>query len=363
MKSLFQPIRLGGIDSANRFVRSATFECPADKSNRFLHAIQPVYNRLAEGGVGVIITGMMGVDENSRVLPSMIDVRNRNFPEQMRSLCDSVHERGAKIVVQLSHCGVRAGCVDGGLPPLGPSDVDLPGGGRSRAMTERQMGELAGRFAEAALLCREAGADGVQMHAAHGYLFSQFLSPLFNKRDDSYGGDVAGRANFLFDVYAAMRRLAGADFPLWIKINGTDLVEGGLTPDESLRVCGELSRRGLDAIEVSGGIGFDAASRSTQSVRTEADEGRFVAEARAIADEVEIPVISVCGHRRPEALRQLLRKTRIAAFSLSRPLICEPELLRRWHAGAEEGAKCISCNKCMRPQKDLRCVEFNATAQ
>jgi 2,4-dienoyl-CoA reductase-like NADH-dependent reductase (Old Yellow Enzyme family) len=355
MKTLFDEINLGGIRVRNRLVRSATFESGADAEGRYDRKMFDLYRELAEGGVGLIISGMVGVDGNSRISPCMVKTYDDTFVERLHKLTELVHDCGSRLVVQIAHCGVRVPKTDSGELPLGISS--LPGK-NIREMSKEDISRLSGSFADAAARCREAGADGVQMHAAHGYFLSQTLSPIFNKRTDEYGGPVENRAKLIFDVCKSIRDAVGEDYPVWIKVNSSDLADGGLTFDESLWICEKLSKMGIDAIEVSGGIATSKESSPLRRVHDEQQEGYFYQEALSIAGRVEADtdVISVGGYRTLELLERKLNEGNIEGFSLCRPFIAEPGLTNRWRSGQRERAECISCNKCFAPGK-LSCKQ------
>ncbi|MDL2209599.1 NADH:flavin oxidoreductase [Desulfovibrio sp. OttesenSCG-928-O18] len=355
MKSLFDSVTVGGVTLKNRIIRSATLERPQDESGSFLPGLEPIYENLARGGVGAIITGMMGVNGNSRLYPSMIDTFGRHFVPELRALAERVHAHGCKIVVQLSHCGIKVPYGENGEAPVAPSETDLGDGKKARAITREEIAALATGFADAAARCREAGADAVQLHAAHGYLLSQFLSPYYNKRTDEYGGDIAGRSHALSEVYDAVRAKVGNDYPVWMKINSTDRVDESSTWEEVLWVCTDLAKRGMDAIELSGGISVDAKSSSAQPVKAESDEGIYAQKAIELAAAAPVSVISVCGYRTPAVINEWLNKGDIAGISLCRPLIREPGLVARWQGGDTSKPTCISCNKCFRPKHGFGC--------
>lgn len=241
MKTLFEPAVIGGIDARNRIVRSATLEQAAAPGNIFADALCGIYRPLAENHVGVIITGMMGVDASALLIPSMINAGAGNFVLQLRTVAEQVHAAGGRLVVQLAHCGIKV-TTPSERAPLGPSAVETPQGRLAEAMSRQDIDVLVRNFAAAAVKCRDAGADGVQLHAAHGYLLSQFLCPRYNQRTDAYGGSSANRARLVYDVYDAVRN-ACPGFPIWIKIDAWDLVADGMTREESLAVCRELDRR------------------------------------------------------------------------------------------------------------------------
>lgn len=358
MKTIHDAVVIGGVALKNRMIRSGTFESPMDPEGQFAPTLIPIYETLATGGVGAIITGMVGVDGNSRVTPSMILACKDTFVPELEIVAKSVHSLGCKLIVQLTHCGQKASPDDGGRP-LGPSENELRSGVAAQVMSWENISDVVAAYAKAALRCKEAGADAIQMHCAHGYLLSQFLSPYFNKRTDEFGGSIVGRAHLTFLVYDAIRNVVGQKFPIWAKINCKDMTEPSLTQEESVWVCSELAARGLDAIELSGGVSVNTQSSSAQTVKTESQEGCFTREALALADAVSIPVISVCGYRTPAAIEDRLNQGNIAAISMSRPLVSEPCLVNRWATGDAAKARCISCNKCFRPKNGFGCQTFS----
>lgn len=358
MKKIFEPAIVGGLTLRNRIIRSATFEYAFDNANEtFSDRLINMYEKLAGNGVAAIITGMVGIDENSRVAPVMIKAYGPKFVRELTTLIESVHRLDAKLVVQINHCGQKAGQIDGDGSPLGPSATTTADGKPVKAMSLAEIRSVVAGFAAAAVSCKQAGADAVQIHAAHGYLLSEFLNPYFNKRTDEYGGNIAGRARIVLEVYDAVRNAVGSDYPVWIKINSKDLTEPSISPAEFLWVCRELDKRGLNAIEVSGGASVNPQSVSTPLIQNETDEGRFGKEALQAAAAVAASVISVCGYRTPDVIENWLNRGGIDAISLCRPLIAEPDLAGRWEQGDLRKALCISCSKCFNPK--LECVPFS----
>ena len=186
------------------------------------------------------------------------------------------------------------------------------------------------------------------MHDAHSYLLSQFLSPYYNRRDDNYGGSIENRARIFIEVYAQIRKQVDDDYPVLIKINAEDFIEGGATFDDCRTVCHQLAQRGIDAIEISGGTGASGveipARVKINSAEKEAYHAHYAAQ---LAEELDIPIITVGGLRSPEVIEHLLETSNIALFSLSRPLLTEPDLPKRWQSGDRQRAKCVSCNGCL----------------
>ncbi|MFV0361927.1 MAG: hypothetical protein ACK5LL_02425, partial [Suipraeoptans sp.] len=203
------------------------------------------------------------------------------------------------------------------------------------------------------------GMFTVLMNIRHGYLLSQFLSPFFNQRTDEYGGNISNRARIVFEVYESIRNAVGENYPVWVKINSADFADNGLSFEESLWVCKELDKRGINGIEVSGGIGVSAESAPTRILSDKNEQGAFSEYALTIADSVNATVISVGGYRTANMIEQWLNKGNVNAFSLCRPLICEPNLPSVWQGGDDRKAKCISCNKCFDYSSGFGCKVFN----
>ena len=358
MKSIFDQMQMGPLLVKNRLIRSATAEMKCDGEGRITAGYKDIFSSLAKGGVGLIITGMFAVDENAGFGERTPNTYNDTFVGELQKLADLVHAHDCKIVVQLVHCGAKAMQAQGSSQPMGPSAITLPHARPARAMTISEIKDVEESFAKAAAKCKEAGADGVQIHGAHGYLISQFLSPSCNKRSDAYGGEIANRGRIVIEMLDAMRREVGATYPIWIKVNCKDLVEESITLAECIWLCVEMEKHGLSAIELSAGMGHGRDSSPSKRITSEDDEGSFAPEAIALAEKVGIPVISTGGFRSPALIDMWLNKGGIEAIGLSRPLICEPDLVNRWAFRDKEKARCVSCSKCYRPAAGYGCQVF-----
>jgi 2,4-dienoyl-CoA reductase-like NADH-dependent reductase (Old Yellow Enzyme family) len=240
----------------------------------------------------------------------------------------------------------------------GPSQVeDLGFNTTPAAMTTDEILFVQTAFADAALRAKLAGFDGVQMHAAHGYLLNKFLTPYYNRRTDSYGGGIENRARMVVETYMAIREKVGPDYPVLIKINSEDYMSQGMTFAECKYVCKALVQLGITAIEISGGSSSSRPNEGPVRVVTPEQEAYFQSYAAEIAQELTVPVITVGGNRDVALMAGSLNHTSIEYFALSRPLICEPNLIGRWQKGDLSRAKCVSCNKCFR-RGGTRCI-FN----
>jgi 2,4-dienoyl-CoA reductase-like NADH-dependent reductase (Old Yellow Enzyme family) len=266
-------------------------------------------------------------------------------------MTDAVHGLGGKIVLQLAHGGLLSSKKLTGRQPVGPSIVEeISRSQRASEMTVEDVRELAGAYGKAAARARAAGFDGVQVHAAHGYLLSQFLSPFFNRRRDPYGGSVPGRAKVLVDILGEIRNAAGTDYPVLVKMNSRDFIQGGLDLEASLETALLLQDAGVDAIELSGGTLLSGElSPSRRGIETARDEAYFRDAAEAFKAKLRVPLILVGGIRSFEVADELVRKGITDYVSMSRPFIREPGLVRRWREGDRRQAACVSDNRCFKP--------------
>ncbi len=254
MSKLFEETILNGMKLSNRFVRSATWEGMATDDGAVTPQLIQTMHTLARGGVGLIISGHTYVRPDGQAGPWQMGAYRDELIPGLKELAASVHEAGGKIVMQLTHAGNFAAEKLTGQPPLVVSDFEGLAKSPRKEITAQDIREIVSAFGEAAGRARAAGFDGVQIHSAHGYLLSQFLSPAFNRRSDEYGGTVSNRARIHLEVYRAIREVVGKDYPILIKINCRDFDETGLSLDDSVRTASLLADAGLNAIEVSGGL-------------------------------------------------------------------------------------------------------------
>ncbi len=359
MASLFETARIGQLEIKNRLVRSATCEWCCDADGRPTSSLVPLYRSLAHGGVGLIITGHAYVTRTGRASPGQIGIYDDGLGEALAPIAEAAHEEGAKIVVQLNHAGRAAYPVlNDGVEPAGFSAVPLGKGLEPpREMTSDEIGELVEAYGQAARRAQAAGFDGVQVHAAHGYLISQSLSPATNQRTDRWGGSFDNRLSFLRAVCEEVRGQVGSDFPMFVKIASEDYVDGGLTPKDAAPIAEHLAGFGLDAVEISGGIQPPKASYNSRTgIKKLSDEAYFLDNARRFRDATDLPLILVGGFRTPELIERMVTDEGMDFVSLCRPLINDPDLPAKWEAGSDERAGCISCNLCLQNRYDpLRC--------
>ena len=360
MSKLFEATTLNGMIVKNRFVRSATAEGMATEDGEATPRLINLMAELAEGGVGLIITGHAYVAQRGQATPAQLGIYDDKLIPGLRAMVAAVHEKDGKIVAQLAHSGMLAIPKLINMPPLAPSATEGFAEAPLQEMILADVQATVEAFGKAAGRACEAGFDGIQIHAAHSYLLSQFLSPAFNHRRDDYGGPIENRARIILEVVETIRRRVRKDYPLLIKMNSRDFLEDGLELEDSIQAGAMLKEAGVDAIEVSGGT---FASGNLMPVRTgivtEGDEAYFQAEARAFKQRIGIPIILVGGIRSFPVVERLVNDHVADYISMCRPFIREPGLIKRWQSGDRGKATCLSDSKCLRPAlagKGVYCV-------
>ena len=393
--AVFTPGRIGHLEIKNRLVRSATYENGATSKGEVSDFLVDVYRTLAKGGVGMIITGITGVYSKA-IAPHLIMRADDDFfisglakiPRAVREVAPD-----CKVMLQLHHPGrqvinredaakfrpvappafvayVRKHpellAPHRGAPhrvePTAPSPVyDTFFDRTPRALTREEIEEIIDAFAEGARRAQEAGFDGVQIHAAHGYLLSSFLSPRTNRRDDEYGGSTENRTRIVREIYRRARDKVGDRFPILIKMNISDFLPGGIDLDEALRIGKIITDTGFSAIETSGGT-YESLTRKEEElgwppvfmaeartgIKTADQEAYFLPSAQAIKEKTNATVIMVGGLRSLSRIEEVLASGAVDFVSMSRPLIRQPDLPNLWLSGrGPDKAECISCNACL----------------
>ena len=331
----------------NRIIRSATYERRADEDGFVTDGLISLYEALASGGAGLIITGCALVHPGGRLLPRMLSVHSDRYVDGLARLVEKVHAKGAKIALQIVHGGRQSlPLYLGGALPMAPSAVYDPSVDVTpRAMTTGDIWRAIEAFAGAAKRARNAGFDAVQIHGAHGYLVSDFISSHTNRRKDYWGGDEERRFHFAEEILVAIREDVGG-FPVIMKMNCDDLLPaGGLKPEEAARVAMRLETAGLDAIEISGGMRESPVRTIRPSILNESEEAYFRQAGALFKKRLWIPVILTGGMRSRAVMEDVLEKEEADMIGMSRPLIREPGLPNSMREGKAK-ADCISCNKC-----------------
>lgn len=337
MEKLWQTGRIGTMTTKNRTMRSATNEHLATRQGELTEAWLESNLQLARGGVGLIITGQFSMDitqradEGQPVLVREMDqsVLTRSM-DVLRRTCEGVHEEDSRLVVQLSHTGPKATAAVNGREPKCPADFSA-----------QDLAALTEAFAFGARTCMDCGADGVQIHMAHGYLLSSFLHPEQNTRQDEYGGSLESRFRLPGEIVRAVRSVCGADFPILAKVDANGC--GDLAA--LLKLCREA---GVDCVEVSG-LDF--------AVRKRVGEPFYLRDLVDARKGIDLPVALVGGIYTLEGARAVM-DAGIEFVSMSRALICQPDLVAKFQCGEATESTCTGCSGCFKVfrQRPVRCV-------
>ena len=332
MKTLFDTTTIGRMTLKNRLIRSATWEGMADSSGHPVERLLQVYEELASGGIGLIITGATTIVPHATGLPGMMNIADDSSIGAYQQLTSIIHRYEVPVIMQLAYVGVN-----GAWP-------------ETKDPTRNELFSIVRAFGEAAIRAKKSGFDGVQFHAGHGHFLSQFLNTQKNTRTDEYGGQVENRARYILEIYDEIRSRVGDDFGILIKINCGDFENTNDGVFEACQyACQQLACRGIQAIEITGGVSDHPISPHGEYI-----ESVFREYAAKIADKIQVPVILVGMNRNPALMTDLLNTTRIAYFSLSRPLIRQPDLAQIWQEYPEAEAECTSCDTC-RTQDGIVC--------
>jgi 2,4-dienoyl-CoA reductase-like NADH-dependent reductase (Old Yellow Enzyme family) len=350
MTKAFESTEINGMVLANRFVRSATWEGMATPEGACTPALVDLMSGLARGGVGLIITSYAYVRTDGQCSVGQLGIYKDDLIEGFRHMTKAVHDLGGRIVFQIAHGGFYADPKLTEQVLLAPSRIEDVRKSAHREMTLEDIRGVVESFGHAACRAKEAGFDGVQIHAAHGYLLAQFLSPAFNKREDDYGGPLENRARALLEVLRRLKTEVGNDFPILVKMNSEDFVEGGLTLEDAVKVGAMLQEGGIDAIELSGGTPLSGKLGTIRKgIKSEEDEAYFKDSAKAFKKALQTPLFLVGGIRSFQVAEKLLGEGTADYISMSRPFVREPALVNRWVSGDLQRAACLSDSLCFRP--------------
>jgi len=342
---LAQPFTLpSGAVLPNRICKTAMTEGLADPHNRATARHELLYRRWSEGGSGLLITGNVQVDRHHPERPGNVAIDNNGGLDELRAYARAGRVGGNHLWMQISHAGRQTpGSVN--RSPLAPSAVPLDiagdGFGQPRAMTEEQILDVIRRFGHAAAVARETGFTGVQVHAAHGYLLSSFLSPLANHRTDAWGGSIENRARALIEVIKSVKAAAGADFPISVKLNSSDFQKGGYDEDDCIHVVRMLNAVGIDLLELSGGnyerprmVGVGDEGVPGERASTRARETYFLDYTARIRPVATMPVMVVGGFRNRSTMEEALQNNALDVVGLARPLCVDPAIAHGLLSGA-----------------------------
>lgn len=330
--TIFSEGHIGNLKIKNRLIRSATMIAGAS-GGLPKEAYIKTYKELAAGGVGLIITGFMVPTKEDARYPVQVNIYDDSHISGLKNVAEAVHsvDSRCRLFAQIGHSGSSEG----------PSHTQwpFPGKGELRALSEREIQGIVSDFADAIFRVKKSDFDGVELHGAHAYLLSTFLSPYTNKRTDKYGGSLRKRVRIVRDIMEQARKKVGPDFPIMIKLNSDDNVPGGITPETFPKLAREIADTGVDAIDVSGN---DCLQPGISGIE---EETYFL--KGAVQADIKIPLIVTGGNRTVEHMEKILKTGEVDFFGLARPLIREPDLPNRWLEGrGSDSATCISCNGC-----------------
>jgi len=311
------------------------------------HAV--LYGRWAQGGVGLQLTGNVQVDRRNLERPGNVVIegpQSESHRTALSAYAAAAKSGGGAVIMQISHAGRQTPKAVNETPSA-PSavQVNMPGGqfGMPRAMSEKEVRETIGKFANAASIAKETGFDGVQIHAAHGYLISQFLSPISNKRTDEWGGPLENRARFLIEILRSVRLATGEGFTVGVKLNSTDFQKGGFSHEDCLTVVDMLNAEGVDFLEVSGGTyeqpkmagieGFEPVFEEQVRESTRARESYFASYARSVKARAKMPILATGGFRTAAAMNGALEDGEADMIGLGRPLCGDPDTAAKLLSG------------------------------
>jgi len=379
MKNLFEPWSLGTLRIKNRIIRSATHEGMALRDGMPTDGLEKLYQRLAAGGAGAIITGFMCVKGNGRMYANIRMFDHDGYIDVYKGINDRLKELGTPVIAQLAHGGSRSSKKLTGEDVIGPmSRRKNESGDAVKEASEADIVSIIDAFVAAVVRARKAGFDGVQIHAAHGYLLSEFLSPNLNRRRDKWGGTVENRLRIVTEILRRARQEAGS-YPVLVKISAHDQFRNGLTEHDAVATARLLQESGCDAIEVSCGYGDFLHTVRMPKVPIDALLGMMpgyrerpafqkrllraiapflgkiytplhnynVHAAEATKRAVTVPVIVVGGIRTLQDITEIISRKDIDCVSLSRPFIIEPDIVERFRQGKQGASRCIDCGYCL----------------
>jgi len=358
MSILFDPVSVGSLELKNRFMRSATYYALSDPDGFIGQESVDLIRQLADNDVGLIITGYAYVLKTGQSFPDMNGIQDDHHIPGFQKMTAAVHETESRVVMQIAHCGsLSETTAKTGGDYLAVSLVDgMPDYGRkAREMTDADIEQIIEAFGLAARRVQEAGFDGVQIHGAHGYLVSEFLSPLRNRRQDKWGGSLENRMRFVIEVTRAIKKQVDEDFPVMIKLGCRDYVEtgNGLTIEEGAQVASALEKEGICLIEISCSVQDKVfRKKNLMGITAKEKEACFLPGARIVRKSTSVPLGLVGGLRSLAVMEEIVESGVCDLISICRPLIREPGLIRRWKKGDDKPSECISCYGCFNKDDD-----------
>jgi 2,4-dienoyl-CoA reductase-like NADH-dependent reductase (Old Yellow Enzyme family) len=383
---VFGKAKIGNLEIPNHLVRSATYESRATEDGFVTPELVDYYSELARGGIGLSITGVTNVREDGRQLAKMVGNYSDDYIDGLSQIAGNYHDEAkktgnlSKLILQIGHSGSQITHWGWGGEVVSSCDLEyelthkIP-----RKLEREEIFKMAELFGEAANRGKKAGFDGIELHGAHGYLITQFYSPYLNRRTDEYGGSIYNRVKFPLEILKSIRKKVGSNYPIGIKMNGSDRMEGGLDSEEACVLANLLAKGGFDFLEISSYIHkagmlenvISIPPESQKNVRERGIEAYNLKFAIKIKDSLsqnfstDIPIILVGGLYRFKKIVEIIANHKIDFCSMSRPLIRQPDLPNIWKSGPPfPDAECIHCNLCTNEfitrgpkSKGVRCIQ------
>lgn len=340
---IWEPFRIGEMELKNRIMMAPMVTQYASKKGYATKRIKNYYEARARGGSALVIVEGTYIHPRGQGLPNLLNISDDKFISGMSELVEVIHRHDTKAALQIYHCGRKTTSKLIRVPRVAPSSLASPGGEVPKELTIDEIAKITTYFARAALRAKLAGFDGVEIHAAHGFLIDQFLSRSSNKRQDSYGGDLPNRTRFLIEIIRNVKEAVGKSYPVWCRINGKVYEEGGTSLEEAQEIARMTQSAGADAIHVSAfGSGNPIYLTSPTFVPA------VIANlAEGIKKVVNIPVIAV-GKITLEAGERILKEGRADVISIGRALLADPEYIKKIASDKQEDiTPCIECSECL----------------
>ena len=339
-KNIFEETKIKKLHLKNRLIRGAVGDYCLFKEGHITDEALKLYEQLSDDGVSLIYTGATIINSDSMNPFNIFRFDKDEYIEEYKKLTKIVHKNKAYIIMQLAELGAK---IESGKENYyGPSEVKNPFFNViSKEISKEQILKIENEFVTVALRAKKSEFDGIEIHSAHLNLLSQFLSPAFNKRNDEYGGNDENRARLLIEIIKKIRKVVGEDFIISLKLNSYDgdKIENGITENGFLTTCKLAENAGVDIIKVSG---------DWDQKKPKPKNPMFLNLTKKLSQIVKIPVVLIGGIRDFETMEDILNSSNIQYFGIVRPLICEPDIVKRWKNGDRSKAKCITCNSCLK---------------
>ncbi len=365
---LFAAGRIGALKTKNRFVMPPMVRNYADADGMVTPRYLEHIARIAKGGVGTMIIEASYVSRDGKGFVNQLGIHDNGCIPGLKKLVGAAHAEDAKIGIQLYHGGRQASSATAGTQPVAPSPIPDPVVNEvPRELTKNDIALLVGKFAEAAVRAKKAGMDFVEIHGAHGYLITQFLSPFTNKRTDEYGGSPAKRLRFLKEVYGAVRKAVGAKFTVTLRLSGDECVPGGLRLKDTILIIKEMEKLGVAAVHISAG-NYASYAQGILIPPMAKKDGLLVKLTAAVKKAAKVPVIVVAKIRTPEMAEQILAEGKADFVAVGRMLLADPDYPKKVKEGRlAEVNGCVACNQgCIGrlfAQQDVWCTVNPATGR